>query len=421
MKNIKDILRQIPILVTLYRQIKYLFHRYFLKFQFRNHTINKLSFLSSLFYSPQENSFFGYYNITPANNKGDVVFCSVKTNEDRGSLYEPVKICIKSDNKVNVIAESKAWNWQQGCMLQWLGGSDEVIIYNDYFPDGDNYVSKILNIKTGGLKTICKPVYAVSKAGDFALTLNFDRLALMRPDYGYFNRKICLNDLPNYLQDGIWYVDLMKNVCKLIISLEQLIAYKPSNTMKDAEHKVNHIDIAPDGNRFVFLHRWIGPQGRFMRLLTANCIDGSNLYYLTGDIMVSHNCWWTKQDIISFCRMSDGRNRYVHFKDLNGFVEVIGGTDFHNDGHPSVSLDGRWMLTDEYPNSTRFSNLFLYDLINGNKILLGKFFQPLKFNDEKRIDLHPKWIPDGKQVFFESGHTGKRQLYQMNVSQIVNE
>ena len=43
----------------------------------------------------------------------------------------------------------------------------------------------------------------------------------------------------------------------------------------------------------MFLHRWIGPQGRFHRLMTANCRDGSDLFFLTGIELVSHNCWMT--------------------------------------------------------------------------------------------------------------------------------
>ena len=34
--------------------------------------------------------------------------------------------------------------------------------------------------------------------------------------------------------------------------------------MVNSKHKVNHIDIAPDGKRFMFIHRWIGPKGDFI-------------------------------------------------------------------------------------------------------------------------------------------------------------
>ena len=29
------------------------------------------------------------------------------------------------------LGESRAWNWQQGCMLQWLPGSDSTVLWND--------------------------------------------------------------------------------------------------------------------------------------------------------------------------------------------------------------------------------------------------------------------------------------------------
>ena len=38
------------------------------------------------------------------------------------------------------LAETRAWNWQQGCMLQWLPGSQNEIIWNDR--DGDRFVYK---------------------------------------------------------------------------------------------------------------------------------------------------------------------------------------------------------------------------------------------------------------------------------------
>ena len=38
--------------------------------------------------------------------------------------------------------------------------------------------------------------------------------------------------------------------------------------------------------------------------------------------------------------------------DKKGFVETIGENDFFKDGHPSVSTDGRWILTDDYPDKS---------------------------------------------------------------------
>lgn len=421
MNTIKNIISSFPALLGTLVFFKYAFTRYLLNRQLKDYYKNINLSINSISTNSNSNSFFGYYNISPFNTKGDILFGQVKTNNTRGSLVERLSIRLKTNN--NVIKEiglSNAWNWQQGCMLQWFANSENSIIYNDYLSEENGYRAKIRNITTNEVRIINKPIYSVATSGKFALTLNFDRLALMRPDYGYFNRNMDWKDLPSDSEDGIWYIDIEKNDSKLIITLEQLKNFHPVSTMEGARHKVNHIDISPDGIRFMFLHRWVGPQGRFMRLLTANCLDGSDLYYLTGDKMVSHNCWWGNNDIISFCKLPDGRNRYAHFKDKNGFISIIGENDFSRDGHPSVSPDGRWMLTDDYPDTSRFSGLYLYDLKNNKRYILGKFFQPLKYKKEKRIDLHPKWSPDGKHISIDSGHNGKRNMYILNIEKIVN-
>lgn len=418
MEKIRKLLKKVPILAAGFRTIRYLYNRYPIKRKWKSLYLNKSAHLFHISSSKKFNSFFGYYNISPFNSKGDILFCETSTQKVRGSLEEEleIKIFMSEINKAKKITKTKSWNWQQGCMLQWYANSDDKIIYNCYSEQVKQYYSEILNIKTGNRKKLCMPIYSVSDDGSFFLTLNFDRLAEMRPDYGYFNKKYSV--IPNNDKDGIWKIDIEKNISQLILSLDDLIKFKPASSMKNSRHKVNHVDIAPDGKRFMFLHRWIGQDGRFMRLLTANT-DGSGLFYVTGDDMVSHNCWWGNKNIISFCRMSDGKNRYVHFKDKVGYIEPIGVNDFSCDGHPSISPNGKWMLTDDYPDKARFSRVYLYDLEKKAKHIVGAFYQPLKYQGEKRIDLHPKWSRDGKYVSIDSGHNWRRNFIVIDVSGIV--
>lgn len=394
---------------------RYFIYRYLIQHRWKNYYSDNLLKISTL---PNKITFFGYYNISPFNSKGDILFCETSTQKVRGSLEEELEIKIfKSDiNKAIKITKTKSWNWQQGCMLQWYANSDDKIIYNCYSEQVKQYHSEILNINTGNRKKLCMPIYSVSDDGSFFLTLSFDRLAEIRPDYGYFNKKYSV--LLNNDEDGIWKIDIKQNTSKLILSLNDLIKFSPVASMMNSRHKVNHIDIAPDGERFMFLHRWIGPEGRFMRLLTAK-VDGSDLFYVTGDDMVSHNCWWGNKNIISFCRMPDGKNRYVHFKDKMGYVEPIGVNNFSCDGHPSISPDGKWMLTDDYPDKARFSRVYLYDLEKKEQHILGAFYQPLKYQGEKRIDLHPKWSKDGRYISIDSGHNGRRSFYIIDVNNVM--
>ena len=42
------------------------------------------------------------------------------------------------------LGTTRAWNWQQGCMLQWLPGSNSKVIWNDR--EGNRFVSRILDV-----------------------------------------------------------------------------------------------------------------------------------------------------------------------------------------------------------------------------------------------------------------------------------
>jgi hypothetical protein len=81
--------------------------------------------------------------------------------------------------------ETRAWCWQQGTMLQWLGSDpNRLVIYNSV-EDG-RYVSIIRDVHSGETRVIPRPVYAVSPDGTQAVGLNFARVGRTRPGYGYY-------------------------------------------------------------------------------------------------------------------------------------------------------------------------------------------------------------------------------------------
>lgn len=369
-------------------------------------------------HSSTDITFFGYYNLKPTNPRNEIIYCSVKNESLRGSeKYEASIRFLNSNGQLKKIATTRAWNWQQGCMLQWMPPKFEQIIFNDYEYENDRYISKLINNNGQTIRVYEIPIYSISPDGQYALSLNFDRLSLMRPDYGYFNKKN--KAIPPDDNDGIWLLNMDTGKSNLLITLEQLKHLMPCNTMTGAKHKVNHIDINLSGRRFMFLHRWVGPQGRFMRLITANR-DGTDLFVLNGDRMTSHSCWVNDNEIISYCNVEGEGDGYFRFIDKQTGAKFISEKLPKQDGHPSLSPDGKWLLTDTYPALARMSLLVLYNMEDDKVMRLGRFYQPLKYQSEMRIDLHPKWSSDGNNIFFESGHTGKRRLYRMDVSKIIH-
>lgn len=397
--------------VKILKYLRYWAYRYIVNFYFKSSQLYISDRIKKIFNTNE--SFFGYYNLSPEDKKGCVL--GLKPNNEKVDILTTKN---NNEKEYNIIESTSAYNWQQGCMLQWSPQRENIIYFNKYDQNRNEYFTKILNIKDKSHSTkLSKPICCISNDETYALSLNFERLAVMRPDYGYFCNKNEIY-LPDNDADGIWKIDLNTKKSKLIISLKRLIELKPIDTMKYAEHKVNHIDIAPDGNRFMFLHRWIGPEGRFMRLISADK-DGNSLYILNGDIMTSHSCWFGNDKIISFCFTSEFGNGYTVFTDLTSERKLLSEKLPKVDGHPSVSPNGKWMITDSYPNHDRMAKMYLYNIINDEMKIIGRFYQPLRFVNENRIDLHPKWNMQGNKVYFESGHNGERNLYSIDLQNIV--
>ena len=86
---------------------------------------------------------------------------------------------------------------------------------------------------------------------------------------------------------------------------------------------------------------------------------------------------------------------------------------------PDVEGLRKWR--NDYPDKSKFSRLYLYDLLNKKKHILGMFHQPFKYQGENRIDLHPKWSKDGKFVSIDSGHRGKREFHVIDITKIIKK
>jgi Tol biopolymer transport system component len=129
--------------------------------------------------------------------------------------------------------------------------------------------------------------------------------------------------------------------------------------------------------------------------------------------MVSHCFWVDNKTVLAYFRNSDAKDSYWLLDIETGtYNEVFNGSiEDWGDGHPHVH--GDWFITDTYPDKARMQHLILVNWKTGNIKELGKFFHGFKYVEKTRCDLHPRFSPDGKCVFFDSVFSGKRQFYKM--------
>lgn len=360
--------------------------------------------------------FFGYYDKSPWCASGKYVLL-LKANNTWKTVApkESAEILLidTETNEIKVLAETNAWNVQQGCMLQWLGPDfNEKIIFND-FRDG-KFCSIILNIFTGEEHELRAPVYTVSTDGTFALTLDFTRLHRLRPGYGYSN----LDD--NTINENIpespcvWKINIKDNIVEPIFYYKDFYNFDYKSEMEGAEHKVNHLMLSPDNKRFMVLHRWIKDNKKYTRLITAN-IDGTEIYNLSDDGMVSHCCWKDNKTIIAYEYKKGEGNGYYLMRDKS--MSYTHEWKFLSaDGHPSYSPDGLNVVTDTYPNAKRMSTIRV--LTDVASYVVAKVFAPFKYDNDTRCDLHPRWSRDSSKICFDSCFEGHRGVYEIDLKSI---
>ncbi|MFW5858011.1 MAG: hypothetical protein ACOCX4_09045 [Planctomycetota bacterium] len=319
---------------------------------------------------------------------------------------------------------TRAWCWQQGCMLQWLPGSDRKVIYNDR--EADRFVSRILDVETGEVETVPHPVYALSPDGRTAVAPDFRRINDMRPGYGYAGLPDPHTDDPAPATSGIERIDLANGTAELVVPLSRMLEIPcPHADLSTAKHYFNHLLVSPDGTRFEFLHRWRYPTGGGFqtRMLTA-AMDGSDLRVVDDYGGTSHFVWRDPETIIAYSHHPSHGNAFYLYPDTDARVdpEPVGLDVMPENGHCTYLADPDWILNDTYPQGqARLQELYLYHVPTGRRVEIGAFPSPPAYTGEWRCDLHPRSSPDGRTVVFDSTHEGAgRQLYLAEIGSLLD-
>lgn len=366
---------------------------------------------------------FGYYDKCPwSADQRYMIYVAPRnaTGTYVSSEQVPIVLCDLHTGAEKIIAHTNVWNSQQGCMLQWLGPDFQSrILFND-FRDGA-YCSVIHCIEDGTQTVLKMPVYSVSADGKTAVTLDFSRLNSFGPGYGYSN-------LPDKTREErapecpcMWRLNLEKNeVMPLPITYRSLMELEPQPGMELGFHKINHIMLNPSGNRFMFIHRWLINGVKHHRLITCNT-DGSDVYVLLDDGMVSHNNWKDDDTIISYCYSKTDGNAYHILHDRSKQIETVGLGILNVDGHPSYSPDGKYIITDTYPDFKRKQTLYLIRVEDGAIKRLGSIYANIAYRNDVRCDLHPRWSRDSSMVCIDGAKDKLRQIYTIPVNKKFSE
>ncbi len=330
----------------------------------------------------------------------------------------------QDDDKWIELGSSRAWNWQQGCMLQWVPGTASEVAWNDR--EGDRFVTRILDVKSGQQRTLPHPFYCLSPDGQWGLAPDFRRLNDTRPGYGYAglpdpNAAVGAPD-----NAGIWRMNMRTGKQELIFSFADAAKIpQPGGFPDGAKHWFNHLLFNTDGTRFVFLHRWRAPgeKGWSTRMFSMDP-DGRNPYLLIPSGKVSHFVWRDATHVTAYAGYPPQNEwAFCTFEDKTGQFELIGpgALNKNGDGHNTYipGTHNQWIANDTYPDKQRLQHPHLYHIPTGRRVEIGAFRSPPEYKGEWRCDTHPSPSRTGRWLSFDSSHNGGRQVYLADLREIV--
>jgi hypothetical protein len=297
-------------------------------------------------------------------------------------------------------------------MLHWLGAAEPTVLFNDR-REG-RFVCVARDVASGGERVLGPAVGALSDDCRLAATLNFARIAVTRPGYGYEGLDDPGSETNVPADDGLGLLDLSSAEHRIIVSFADLAGLQ-EHKAGYGEGKVwfNHVYFNPSATRLAFLCRWVPPgERRWLTQMWTVGLDGGDPVRCLDGPLISHFDWKDDHTILAWAGV-DGVSAMYELDALRRQrPRAVFRDTIAQDGHISYNHDRTWVACDTYPGSDGMRELFIVECATGTKVSLGTYYSPVDRQlHEIRCDPHPSWSADGRQIAFDGMHEGTRQRY----------
>jgi hypothetical protein len=374
--------------------------------------------------------FFGYIGhcrTIPWNESGRYIVALRTTFQDRlpesSEAADIVLLDTENDYAVEVIEQTRAWNFQQGTMLYWNPRAAETQFF---FNDRDPTTGKVFcvlydirehrRVKEFRFEDTPFGNSGVSQHGGYFLGINYGRLFRLRKVTGYTDAFDWTESVAHPEDDGIFRVDVDTGEKRLIVSYAQLrdALIDDAPRVTDMPLFINHTLCNREDDRVYFFAR-----GRFgsqeQKIDQPFCVnpDGTNLRRMPHHVG-GHPEWAPGRRLIGL----RGDDQILYDTDRGDFVGQLGTPEIFPSpgGDVAISPDGKWFV-----NGYRRNGDNVYSIL---RISDGAFVRTPAFDQHGwtkgalRNDQAPCWNRDSTQILFPAFSENEpvtRQLYVMRI------
>ena len=417
--RIKLLYRKHGLICILYLYIRYIrnHYRYFIGTQRVGNGTNGHTSGIPVTANGYRNTFCGYYDVSPFNPSYSSIIAlhgnNVSMNRRINGKASTDILLFSTKNKkvLQKIDTTRAWNWQQGARLGWLDNTR--VVYNTY--SEEKYRGVIYDINKCSKRILSHPLQCWTER--YYASLDYEVLARVRPDYGYFcHKKKARIDL-----DSVWLkvFDIETDNCILLFSWEKafyLLGVVPNEKNRNTM-RFNHTQFSPDGERIAFLFRYIEKFKQVTTFFIYN-IPLNEMQIAVKNEEVSHYSWLNGHTLLYWGTQSGIKGYHLLALHDNEW-QISGINDYLPDGHP-VFIDEKRFFTDTYPDKRMIRRLFLVDL-NGTYSECAKISEmPVLYVDNK-CDPHPSVSADRRWIQIDRILGGRRVAWLFSVEDIVNQ
>ncbi len=356
--------------------------------------------------------FFAYYDMRATANKSSPHLAHRVQFMDRLPTAEDIaEIGYLDDGKFIKIADTTAWNFQQGAMLQYHPYLENTVYYN--VCENGEFKTVTHNFVTGEKKYTDMATACVSPDGKYGLSVNYGRIYAFRPGYGYAAFVDENSDVNHPENDGIYLTDMENGKSKFLISYKDLAPI--SNFDESQKILVNHITFNRSSDKFVALVRNFPARGvTWSTSMVIGDLQG-NCHAIIQNSYVSHYHWISGDEIIVHCTPNNSTRMSMFRIEVNTKKFIEYDMPYFNEGHHpdihcNISPNGNYIIGDGYPIDG-YRHLVAYSLKTGKSrtLLKARSAEDIAKGDF-RCDLHARFIWDGNAISFDTTCNNKREI-----------